>query len=290
MNEVKPLYIVVGLSGAGKSTALRVFEDHRFFAVDGLPAKVVPEVAAIMTSSAMGHFSGMAIGLDIRQNDFLEAFSAASAKLNESGILPKIIYLEADDAALIHRFAATRRPHPLETDHSGLEAAIYAERQLLERIRQKADLVINTTSMSIHDLRRYLQQEILGMLKRKLKINILSFGFKNGIPQDTDFVFDLRFLSNPYFVETLREKSGRDGSVAEYIFSSQIAVQYARRLQDLLFFILSAMEAEGRYRVTISFGCTGGRHRSVAFAERIAKSLQQSDYPVDVTHRDIEKI
>lgn len=285
----KPLYIIVGLSGAGKSTALRVFEDHHYFAVDGLPPGVVPAAAAIMDSAEMGHFAGLAIGLDNRQRDFHDGFKNALETLASRGITPKILFFEADNQNLVHRYAATRRPHPLENPAAGLEAAIHVERKLLEGIRENADLIINSSGMNIHDLRRHLSQNVLATERRRLTVNILSFGFKNGLPADADFVFDLRFISNPYFVEILREKSGLDKEVAEYVFTSPQATRYATLLEKLLAFALAAMEQEGRYRVTIAFGCTGGRHRSVAFAVLLGRHLAQLNYTVSVSHRDIEK-
>lgn len=287
--STKPLYIIVGLSGAGKSTALRVFEDHHYFAVDGLPVGVVPAAAAIMDSSEMGHFSGLAIGLDNRQSDFHDGFKKAMATLASRGITPKIIFFEADNSNLVHRYAATRRPHPLENPVAGLEAAIMIERKLLEGIRENADLVIDSSGMNIHELRRHLSQEVLAAEKRRLTVNILSFGFKHGIPGDADFVFDIRFIPNPYFVEALREKSGLDKEVADYVFTSPEAGKYAALLENLLSFALAAMEQEGRYRVTVALGCTGGRHRSVAFAALLGRRLGQLNYPATVSHRDIEK-
>lgn len=286
----KPLYIIVGLSGAGKSTALRVFEDHRFFAVDGLPIGVAPEVVGIMHSGEMAHFQGMAISLDIRQNDFLEQYKKIVEKLANQGFAPKIIFLEANDQTIIQRYAATRRPHPLEQNKSGLEAAIESERTLLRPIRDQADMVIDTTNMSIHDLRRRLQNQISGKDNRKLKISLISFGFKNGIPQDADFLFDLRFLPNPYFVESLREKNGLDKDVADYVFTSETTHNYLIKLQNFLSFVLTCMENEGRYRVTLALGCTGGRHRSVAFVDVLAKHLRQMEYQVTTTQRDINKL
>lgn len=284
------LYIVVGLSGAGKSTAIRVFEDHRYFAVDGLPVAVAPDVASIMDAGAMSHFPGMAIGLDIRQDKFLEQFRQTCSTLKNSNKNPVIIFLEADDKTLIHRYASTRRPHPFENDKSGLEAAIAAERVLLQPVRDMADLIIDSAGMSIHDLRRHLQKYVLNREKRKLQLNLLSFGFKYGIPQDADFVFDLRFLPNPYFVETLRGLSGLDAKVSQYVFASELSQKYAKYLTELLSFILQTLEDEGRYRLTVALGCTGGRHRSVAFAEEIGKKLKQLDFPVSVKHRDMNKV
>ena len=275
--------IVTGLSGAGKSTALRVFEDLRHLAVDGLPASLAPEMAA------MRHFKGIALGMDIRQGSFLEELNAALGKLSGMGIQPHLLFLEADDKTLMRRYAATRRPHPLEREGMSLEAALHAERERLKPLRDMADLVLDTTRFSIHDLRRAIQKRWGGTPgSARLRVNVMSFGFKYGIPHEADMVFDLRFLPNPYFVEDLRPLSGKDKAVADYVFASPQAREYSAKLLDLLLFLLPQMEAEGRYRVTIALGCTGGRHRSVALAEHLAQAVGQAGYPVSLEHRHLE--
>lgn len=282
--------IVTGLSGAGKSTALRVFEDLRHLAVDGLPASLAPEMAAMMQRESMRHFKGIALGMDIRQGNFLDELNAALGELSGMGIRPQLVFLEADDKTLMRRYAATRRPHPLEREGMGLEAALHAERERLKPLRDMADLVLDTSHFSIHDLRRAIQKQWNRETGagRTLRVNVLSFGFKYGIPHEADMVFDLRFLPNPYFVEDLRPLSGRDKPVADYVFASPQATEYAAKLMDLLLFLLPQMEAEGRYRVTVALGCTGGRHRSVALAEYLAQAVRQAGYPVSLEHRHLE--
>lgn len=281
--------IVTGLSGAGKSTALRVFEDLRHLAVDGLPASLAPEMAAMMQRESMRHFKGIALGMDIRQGNFLEELNAALGKLSGMGIQPHLLFLEADDKTLMRRYAATRRPHPLEREGMSLEAALHAERERLKPLRDMADLVLDTTRFSIHDLRRAIQKRWNGAPgSARLRVNVMSFGFKYGIPHEADMVFDLRFLPNPYFVEDLRPLSGKDKAVADYVFASPQAREYSAKLLDLLLFLLPQMESEGRYRVTIALGCTGGRHRSVALAEHMAQAVGQAGYPVSLEHRHLE--
>ena len=282
--------IVTGLSGAGKSTALRVFEDLRHLAVDGLPASLAPEMAAMLQRGSMQHFKGIALGMDIRQGNFLEELNSALAELSRMGIRPQLLFLEADDKTLMRRYAATRRPHPLEREGMGLEAALRAERERLQPLRDMADLVLDTSRFSIHDLRRAIQKRWSGDSPsgRSLRVNIMSFGFKYGIPHEADMVFDLRFLPNPYFIEELRPLSGKDKPVAEYVFASPQAQEYGAKLLDLLLFLLPLMESEGRYRVTVALGCTGGRHRSVAMAEYLAQSVRQAGYPVSLEHRHLE--
>lgn len=287
--EVKDLHIITGLSGAGKSTALRVFEDLRYFAVDGLPVRAAPQVAEISRSESMRVFKGIAMCLDVRQKDFLDDFSLTIQTLKESGFNPKLIFLEANTQTLIKRYAQTRRPHPLETRELGLEKAINSERRLLKPLRDKADLIIDSTSFSIHDLRRQIQQYAMTSAggAHQLGVKIFSFGFKHGLPPDADFVFDLRFLPNPYFVEHLRTRTGKDKEVSDYVFATKEAKLFKDKLFETLLVALDCMEKEGRYRVTIALGCTGGQHRSVAMGEKIAHALQQAGYPVEIEHREL---
>jgi len=285
-----PVCIISGLSGAGKSTALRVFEDLHYFTVDGLPASLAPEMAAMMRLPSMSHFAGIALGMDLRQNGFLEEISDALALLSGQGRRPLLLFLEAGSDELMRRYATTRRPHPLEREGMGLEAALLAERERLQPLREMADLVVDTSHFSIHDLRRSIQKrwgDKAGRL-RAIRVNVISFGFKYGVPREADMTFDLRFLPNPYFQEELRPFSGRDRAVHDYVFATPEAEEFRKKLLDLLLFMLPQMEAEGRYRVTIAVGCTGGRHRSVAMAEDLVQALQQADYPAALEHRHLE--
>lgn len=285
------LIIITGLSGAGKSTAISVLEDLGYFAVDGLPAVLAPEMARLMEREPMQHFKGMAIGMDLRQESFLEEYTESLDNLAKHCKKIKVLFLEADDTTLLRRYAATRRPHPLERSGFALESAIAQERRVLAPIREKADIIINSTNFSIHDLRRDIQRRILQKSSDSplMRVNLISFGFKYGLPTDADFIFDLRFLDNPYFVEYLRPLSGKDAPVVEYIFRQEEARTFRKMLVDLLDFALRAMSAEGRYRVTIGFGCTGGRHRSVAMAEQVSEALRASGFPVSLEHRNLER-
>ena len=278
--------IVTGLSGAGKSTALRVFEDLRYFTVDGLPAGLAVEMVEMMRRGSMERFRGMALGMDMRQQDFLEELNVTLAQLSEHGVRPILLFLEAGAQELMRRYATTRRPHPLEREGMGLEDALHEERTRLAPVREMADLVIDTSRFSIHDLRRAIQKRwsrTSGKL-RAIRVNVISFGFKYGVPREADFVFDLRFLPNPYFVEKLRPLSGKDKAVRDYVFASEAAQEFEKKLFDLVRFMLPQMEAEGRYRVAIAVGCTGGRHRSVATAEALFQMLRQADYPASIEH------
>ena len=282
--------IVTGLSGAGKSTALQVFEDLGYFAVDGLPASLAPEMAAMAARPSMSHFRGIALGMDIRQSNFLDEITEALARMASNGVRPLLLFFEAEVPVLMRRYATTRRPHPLEREGMGLEAALGAESARLRPLREMADIVIDTSGFSIHDLRRAVQRRWSGNRGklRAIRVNVISFGFKYGVPREADMVFDLRFLPNPYFVENLRPLCGKDRPVAEYVLSSPGAVEFCKKLSELLFFMLPLMEAEGRYRVAIAVGCTGGRHRSVAVAEELAQALRQSDYATSLEHRHLE--
>ena len=282
--------IVTGLSGAGKSTAVQVFEDLRYFAVDGLPASLAPEMAAMMERPSMSHFMGIALGMDMRQSNFPDEINDALSVMAAKGIRPLLLFLEADAQELMRRYATTRRPHPLEREGMGLEAALAAERNRLRPLREMADLVIDTSRFSIHDLRRSIQKRWSGNKDklRAIRVNVISFGFKYGVPREADTVFDLRFLPNPYFVEELRPLCGKDKAVADYVFASPSAVEFRKKLLDLLFFMLPLMAADGRYRITIAVGCTGGRHRSVAMAEELSQALRQADYPTSLEHRHLE--
>ncbi|MDR3320765.1 MAG: RNase adapter RapZ [Desulfovibrio sp.] len=282
--------IVTGLSGAGKSTALQVFEDLYYFTVDGLPASLALEMANMMKLHPMAHFKGIALGMDMRQSDFLGEINDALSAMSHQGIRPLLIFLEAKTQEIIRRYATTRRPHPLERKGLGLEAALVLERDSLKPLRDLADIVIDTTRCSVHDLRRSIQKRWSGNQGklRAVRVNVISFGFKYGVPREADIVFDLRFLPNPNFVEELRPLCGKDKAVSDYIFAAEKVVEFRRRLIDLLCFMLSMMEAEGRYRVAVAVGCTGGRHRSVAMAEEIVQALRQADYPVSLEHRHLE--
>lgn len=285
-----PVCIVTGLSGAGKSTALAVFEDLRYFTVDGLPATLAPEMVAMMARPSMAHFKGIALGMDIRQGNFLDEIQDVMSQVKKLGLSCTLLFFEADAQILLRRYATTRRPHPLEKEGMGLEAALQTEKERLAPLRAMAQYIIDTSSFSIHDLRRALQKRWQGNKgkTRNIRINVISFGFKYGVPREADMVFDLRFLPNPYFEERLRPLSGQDPSVADYVFAKPASRNFVKKLQELLFMILPLMEAEGRYRTTIAVGCTGGRHRSVALAEALHLALKQADYPVTVEHRHLD--
>lgn len=287
----KEVIIVTGLSGAGKSTALHVFEDMRHFTADGVPPVLVSEMVRLLVDPAMPQYDGIALGLDQRRKGFAEDVASACRHLVGLGLKPIVLYLEADPAVLMRRYATTRRPHPLERQGVGLEQAIFSEMERLAPLRDTADMLFDTTSFSLHDLRRHIQHRwnaANSQDSRTLKVHLLSFGFKHGTPREADLVFDLRFLPNPYFVESLRPLSGKDKPVVDHIFAETPAQDFRQRFLDFLMYILPLYESEGRYRLTIAIGCTGGRHRSVAMAEATAKTLQGHRYEVTLEHRHID--
>ncbi len=285
-----PVILLSGLSGAGKSTAMKVFEDLGFIAVDGLPPDLAPGLAALFQSQQEAHHKGLVMGLDVRSDHFREDFRAAMSGLREQGIAPRVVFIESRPTVLRRRYASTRRPHPLESGDRDLDRALDAERELLRPVRDAAELVVDTSDYSIHDLRRHLQErwEFVRERRTGLKVYLLSFGFKYGQPTEADLVFDLRFLPNPYFDESLRPLSGRDQAVVDYVFRTLEGREFRTRLLDFLNYLLPLYQAEGRYRLTIAVGCTGGRHRSVATAEAVFDSLVKSGYVVNLEHRHIE--
>lgn len=285
---INNIIIITGLSGAGKSTALRVFEDMHYFVIDGLPANMAPDMIEMMQKPSMKHFKGIAFGMDMRQEDFLEEYDKSIKQLSDKEINPQLLFLEASNNTLIRRYAATRRPHPMEREGIGLEAAITLEKKSLEAVRKSANKIIDSSNYSIHDLRRVIQKSFTQSTLHNLRINIISFGFKYGLPGDADMVFDLRFLPNPYFIDELRPLDGQDKRISNFVLSSNEAKLFLDKLIDFLKLTVAQMENEGRYRVSIAFGCTGGKHRSVTVAEEIAKIFSQMDFPVHIEHKHIK--
>lgn len=286
----KPVFIITGLSGAGKSTVLHVFEDMRLLTADGVPPGLMPEMVRLLQNPSVEHSSGVALGFDQRRSEFMEELDQALHRLASMGLRTQIIYLEADPVVIMRRYATTRRPHPLEREGVGLEQAIREEMERLAPVREIADKVIDTSAYSIHDLRRVIQRRWNSTQERlrNIKVNLISFGFKYGVPREADIVFDLRFLPNPYFVEDLRPRTGKDKAVADHVFSEPSGKEFKKRLIDFLGFLLPLYDAEGRYRITIALGCTGGKHRSVAVTEALMRALKRQDYTVSVEHRHME--
>lgn len=284
-----PVIVVSGMSGAGKSTALKVFEDLRFFCVDGLPASMLPRLVKLFKGKDRS-YRGLVLGMDLRQKDFIEEWLATRDELTAKGISPGLVFLESRLPELVRRFATTRRPHPLESKDLGLEQALEEEKILLNPLRSEADVIIDTTHFSIHDLRRKIQEKWAVLTEKcsGLRVHVMSFGFKYDVPTEADMVMDLRFLPNPYFDPKLRPLSGKDDLIAQYVLGNEPGSVFIEKYLDFLKYILPLYEEEGRYRLTIAVGCTGGRHRSVAVAEAIFNSLRQDGYSVSIEHKHID--
>ncbi|WP_029894841.1 RNase adapter RapZ [Desulfohalovibrio reitneri] len=286
-----PIVILTGLSGAGKSTALRVFEDMGFFCVDGLPVGMVPKLASLYKGQDHRNTRGLALGMDIRQHDFLDDWNAAADEITSQGLRTQIVFLEAETGELLRRYHETRRPHPLEQEDMGLEQALAEERRILSPLRSQASLVIDTTTYSIHDLRRALQEKWANLAEngQGMRVHVISFGFKYASPKEADLMFDLRFLPNPFFDERLKPLTGRDRDVADYVLQSPQGQSFSVKLLDFLQYLVPLYAQEGRYRLTIALGCTGGRHRSVATAEMVSKELKRAGYAVTLEHRHVDR-
>ncbi len=282
--------VVTGLSGAGKSQAIRALEDLGYFCVDNLPVRLIPTLARL-SRQAGSEIARAAVVVDVREGAFLDDFPRMYRSLRRlEGLEPVLIFLEASEDALVRRFSETRRPHPLARNRSALEG-IRLERQRLAAIRRMADRTVDTTSMTVHELRRAFmalsQEDSAG---QRLIVSIVSFGYKRGIPLDADLLFDVRFLPNPHFVPSLRRRTGRDPSVVRYLNKSPVTGEFVRRTLDLLRFLIPRYVAEGKRYLTIGVGCTGGRHRSVAVAEALKRGLGRLDRTtIRVQHRDVER-
>jgi len=277
------LVIITGMSGSGKASVLKAFEDLGYYCVDNLPVGLIPQFAELVGQSA--EIKSTALVVDVREGEQLQKLPDIVKSVKR--MLPtKMIFLEADDPVLLRRYSETRRPHPLGT-HTPVRASLAAERKRLRPIRAIADLVIDTSKFNVHELRAYITERFH---KRESDKNILvscvSFGFRHGLPEDADLVFDVRFLPNPHFVPEFRPLTGRDPKVAKYIRSFPQTREFIRRISQLLVYLLPHYIREGKSYLTISFGCTGGQHRSVMMAEEVSNLLRRAGYRAKVVHRD----
>ena len=286
--QAAPLIVITGPSGSGKGTFLRALEDRGYFCVDNLPVGLLHKFSELVVK-AEGGFRRAALVVDVREGEALDEFPQLFEELKQADSVDASLYfLEASDDTLIRRFSETRRPHPLDSTRPVREA-IQMERERLRPIREMSDRIIDTSHFSIHDLRKYAdrlfdEQEPAGLL-----LSLVSFGYKHGIPVDSDLVFDVRFLPNPYFVSELKELTGSDQPVIEYIRSHKVAMDFLARLQSMLDFLLPEFDKEGKSYLTIAIGCTGGRHRSVMMVNSVAEALADSAVRIRVIHRDVGK-
>jgi len=280
------LVILTGMSGSGKASALKAFEDLGYYCVDNLPVDLIPRFAELATQSV--EIRRTALVVDVREGTKLEKLPAI-VKGVKRAIPTVVVFLEASDAALIRRFSETRRPHPFGAD-APVRASLAAERRRLKPIRAIADWVIDTSKFNVHELRAHLTERFQKKSQDKnILVSCVSFGFKHGVPEDADLVFDVRFLPNPHFVPEFRPLTGRHPRVAKYIRSFPQTQEFINRISDLLVYLLPHYVREGKSYLTISFGCTGGQHRSVLIAEEVGKHLRKSGYRVKVVHRDSPK-
>ena len=277
--------ILTGLSGSGKGSVLRTFEDLGFYCVDNLPVSFIPSFAQLSMDD--GEITRAALLVDAREGDQLKKLPHVYRKLRRD-YPSTLVFIEASNEALARRFSETRRPHPMGADFSVAEG-IRMERARMAPIRAIADVVIDTTKFTVHELRRFIIDQFEKAGKRALLVSLVSFGYRFGLPADADLVFDVRFLPNPHFVAKLRPYSGKNPRVARYIRSFKQTGEFLRRIEGLLGYLIPHYIREGKSYLTIAFGCTAGRHRSVAMAEAVGKALENRGYMTKMEHRDLER-
>ncbi len=282
------LYVVSGVSGSGKSTALNVFEDLDYYCIDNLPAGLLPAFAERMAANANFCPIGTAVGIDARNIlDDIANFPQILAALKKAGIICEVLFLYADDEILLKRFSETRRKHPLSDGEVSLADAIKTERDVLQPIASSADLFIDTTKLNIHQLRDLIRKQVLQKPNHALSVLFQSFGFKSGVPTDADFVFDLRCLPNPHWVPNLRDLTGQDPDVQAFLDNDRQVGKMFEHVSQFLEYWLPQFEADNRSYVTVALGCTGGQHRSVYFAERLAEHFSKKRKGIIVHHREL---
>ena len=283
---VKELVIVTGISGAGKASALKAFEDLGYHCVDNLPLELLLSFANLVSKSS--EVERAAIVVDVREGPTVDRLPEILKGVREL-LRTRVLFLDAQDAALVQRFSETRRPHPLGKSET-VWRSIVEERQLLDPIRNVAETLIDTSIFNVHELRAYIQDRYGSEAKvNRLLVSCLSFGFKNGVPLDADMVFDVRFLPNPHFVPEFRKKTGLDKKVADYVRGFPQTGEFLDKVTKLMLYLLPHYVKEGKSYLTIAFGCTGGQHRSVMMAEEMSQRLSKAGYQVKALHRDIGK-
>ena len=281
------IVVVTGLSGAGKSTAIKVFEDLGYYCVDNLPPVLLPKIVDVV-SEARGEGTRVALGMDIRGKEILPDLSRVIGELRGGGSSVHVLFLNAADEALLRRFSETRRKHPLAA-RGGAMGAIRKERRILSSLREMADVVIDTSQVNVHQLRDLLVRRFRREGAGGLKVSVISFGYRYGIPVEADMVVDVRFLANPNFVPALKRFTGLDRGVRDYVLEARTTKRFLRRLSDLLLFLLPLYRKEGKAYFTLGVGCTGGRHRSVAVAEALGNILGKGKEAAAVVHRDLSR-
>ena len=282
------IVIVTGMSGSGKSTALRALEDVGFFCVDNLPVALLPKFLEIQTDAA-SEISKVALVMDLRERYFLERYAEIFSSLKAQGHRIEILFLDAGDEALLRRFRETRRAHPL-CERGTVMEGIALEREKLEALREMADKVIDTSSFNVHQLKEVVQRHFTASAsERRLVINLMSFGYRYGLPPEADLVLDVRFLPNPYFIEELKNLNGEDEKIEDYVMGWQESRTFLRQLLDMMEFLIPLYEKEGKSSLNVALGCTGGKHRSVVMAKQLARYFAGKNYLMNLTHRDIHR-
>lgn len=280
------LVIITGMSGAGKTVAIQKLEDLGFFCVDNLPPVLIPKFAELLNESG-GKFEKVAMVIDLRGREFFDSLFGALEKIEAmEKIHYQILFLDANDSVLVQRYKETRRHHPLAPQGLPVDG-IRLERQLLQELKGRADLIIDTSNLKPTVLKEKISM-IFNKISKRLTINVQSFGFKYGIPIDADLVFDVRFLPNPHYIENLRPLTGKNPEVSEYVFKWDVTKEFIKKLTELVDYTLPYYQSEGKSQLVIGVGCTGGKHRSVAIAELLGNRYQDQ-YNVRITHRDIER-
>ena len=286
--EPRELVILTGLSGAGKASALKAFEDLGFYSVDNLPLELIPRFADLVAKSA--EITHAALVVDVREGNRLERFPAILTKVRK--VLPtRVVFLEATDDAIVRRFSETRRPHPMGRGET-VVSSIRAERKRLDPIRNVADILLDTSRFNVHELRAHINAQFTrgtGKSDRNLTISVTSFGFKNGVPTDADLVFDVRFLPNPHFIPEFRKLTGKHPKVAKYVRQFPQTKEFLDKVTEMLTFLLPHYIHEGKSYLTIGIGCTGGQHRSVMITEELKKRLAAAGYRAKASHRDMPR-
>lgn len=281
--------IITGLSGSGKSTALRALEDIGFFCVDNLPVILLPKFLSI-TASSSPEIKNVALVMDLRERSFLDKYERIFQGLKKKGYQIEILFLESSDESLVHRFSETRRSHPL-SEKGIIMDGITLEREKFSSLKKMADKIIDTTSINVHQLKDIVQRHFSpSSRRRKMVINVTSFGYRYGLPVDADIVFDVRFLPNPYFVENLKNYDGNNAGVKNYVLKNKESKQFLEKTLDMMNLLIPLYEKEGKAYLNIAMGCTGGKHRSVVMANKISVFFAAKKYTVNINHRDITKV
>jgi UPF0042 nucleotide-binding protein len=280
--------VITGLSGAGKSFAIKCFEDMGFFCVDNLPTTLMPTFADLIARSGQ-KVDRVALGVDVREGEYLDHLLDVIAELRRRGHAVEVLFLEASEETLVRRYRETRRRHPLAPDGNVLDG-IRAERKAMSHMREVADRIVDTSGLTVHQFKDLLIEAYVTPRDRPgLAVSLVSFGFKHGVPFDADLVFDVRFLPNPHFVDALRALDGRHAAVRAFVLEHADSRELMRRVEDLLAFVLPAYRREGKAYLTVAIGCTGGRHRSVALVEELRSVLERLGFAASVVHRDIDR-